>query len=105
MSAFGTADVKGTLGRLWPRTRCKDSVKAARSELLMSPKQATREAGLLLEALSCLEKALGLLDEGDAPGRIGAQVDHAIHQLRDTLGIFAASGNGSGEPNDSQAGG
>jgi hypothetical protein len=66
----------------------------------MSPSNETREARGLHEALSYLERALRLLDQADAPGEIGAKIDHAIHQLRDTLATSAASNNRPGEPND-----
>ncbi len=42
---------------------------------------------LLHDALELLKSALDLLDRGSAPGHIGAQVDHAIHQLQSILSI------------------
>jgi hypothetical protein len=47
-----------------------------------------------IEALAHLEQALLLLDRMDAPGEIGALVDHAIQKLRSTL-IPNDSGDGS----------
>ena len=67
----------------------------------MSPSNDTRETRGLHEALSYLERALRLLDQADAPGEIGAKIDHAIHQLRDALGTSAVSNTGPGELNDS----
>lgn len=37
------------------------------------------------EALRLMEEAIALLDRCDAPGEIGAQLDHAIQRLRDAL--------------------
>jgi hypothetical protein len=39
------------------------------------------------EALRLMEEAIGLLDRCDAPGEIGAQLDHAIQRLRDVLSM------------------
>ena len=36
---------------------------------------------MLHSALSHLQSALDLLDRASAPAHIGAQVDHALHQL------------------------
>jgi hypothetical protein len=36
-------------------------------------------------ALQLMEEAIALLDHCDAPGEIGAQLDHAIQRLRDVL--------------------
>lgn len=46
------------------------------------------------EALAHLEQALLLLDRMEAPGEIGALVDHAVQKLRATL-IPNDSGDGS----------
>jgi hypothetical protein len=39
------------------------------------------------EALRLMEEAIALLDRCDAPGEIGAQLDHAIQRLRDVLSM------------------
>lgn len=39
------------------------------------------------DALKHLQSALDLLDRAAAPGHIGAQVDHAVHQLEAALSI------------------
>lgn len=64
----------------------------------MSPTLPTSSAGVLRTALDHLERALRLLDDGDAPGDIGAHVDLAIHRLRGELGVLASDGNGALEP-------
>lgn len=40
---------------------------------------------LLGEALKLLRAALDLLDRADAPGDIGAHVDHVLQRLRDLV--------------------
>lgn len=51
---------------------------------------------LMTEALDLLVRALHLLDEGDAPGEIGAYVDLALQRLSRTLEMLRVS-NSIGE--------
>jgi hypothetical protein len=46
---------------------------------------------MLREALSQLQASLQLLDEAAAPGHLGAQLDHLIHQLGSFLSEDSAS--------------
>lgn len=46
------------------------------------------------DALSLLKKALGLLDEVDAPADIGAHLDLAIHRLEASLGSVSNAFDG-----------
>jgi hypothetical protein len=47
--------------------------------------EAPRPLELMTEALGLLVNALHLLDEAEAPGDIGAYVDHARERLSRTL--------------------
>ena len=40
----------------------------------------------LAQVVALLEKALALLDESDAPPRVGAQIDLALNWLQEHLG-------------------
>lgn len=56
----------------------------------MSDEPVSDDRQLLLLALDQLQAAIGLLDQGGAPGHIAAHVDLAINQLADAIGIGPA---------------
>lgn len=55
--------------------------------------EAPQPHELMTEALGLLVSALHLLDEADAPGDIGAHVDHARERLSRTLELTRVSGS------------
>ena len=53
--------------------------------------EAQQPLELMTEALGLLVSALNLLDEAEAPGDIGAHVDHARERLSRTLELTRMS--------------
>jgi hypothetical protein len=53
--------------------------------------QAQQPRELMIEALELLVNALSLLDEAEAPGDIGAHVEHARERLSRTLELTRMS--------------
>ncbi len=53
--------------------------------------EAPQPLELMTEALGLLVNALHLLDEAEAPGDIGAHVDHARERLSRTLDLTRVS--------------